>query len=294
MSWATLPDEVLAEVAACVWAAAAGAPCAPRWLLRMSHVCSGWRSRQCRWQRCSFLSRGLAGHWRFVGEAAFVDDAGNAKLVRAHDVCCPGTLGVAPVGCYARFTGKSFIEYDVSRCAAYGAQCYTVAIWVRPYAQCCSAEVVSSWSTAIGSLSESGTTRWLHFGLHSWTPGNYVTVPRQIGCEVGQVRLKSGLWAHLAAVVGDGFSVLYVDGKEQARTLLPPDAVIPHPETLFFGCQNKYHHNPWYGEMSDVCFWTRTLTPAEMRLIYVAGSVHHTDVATAATLPIAELYQSRA
>src|SRR6266850_464384 len=97
--------------------------------------------------------------------------------------------------------------------------------------------------------------------------------------------ISTGVWYHVAAVRGPNFTQLYVNGALEVQTnvAFPQDYGT---QPLFFGTSGQsFWDHKFKGNLDEVSFYNRPLSPAEIVAIFLAGNAGKCKGSTITTQP---------
>jgi hypothetical protein len=137
----------------------------------------------------------------------------------------------------------------------YGSSALTLDAWVRPTT---GGAIIGYMTSPMLLLEKAGTdtfTLRLSYASNG-KGGNVVTKPL----------IKAGQWSHVAATIApDGTTRLYVNGVEAAKGVIPGKLTFAATyRFITLGTYGKQYGNVYTGDMTNIRWWTREATPAEI------------------------------
>jgi hypothetical protein len=231
----------------------------PLWIQRAAAILAFTAHLAASDPLCPEPPSGQVGWW--AGDGSPADSMGGpAGIVEGWVDYVPGVAGKA-----FRFTGGGE-SAGVQRCAVelvghpeLQSEQLTVAAWIRR----------ADLTTASAGPPGSGTI--FSGGREAFDWGMLASGELYLGrfgavAFAGEGRVTDSLWHHLAMTIGDGVARFYIDGEaagEQAPTFQP--AASSHYAIGAVGGDFSGYSFGFLGEIDDVRFFNRVLTPDEIR-----------------------------
>jgi hypothetical protein len=211
-------------------------------------------------------TNGLIGWYPFNGNAD--DMSGNGRHGTVYGATLTSDRFGVPNSAYS-FNGLS--NYiSLPNVAVQGAGNRTISFWIKTNASIHGSMVVSTGTDAninggAFNLRLENSNRYIGFMGGNFTLGGYDYYP------TGNIVLNDNTW-HNVIVTYNGTTInFYIDGVFEKST---NKNLSTNGQANFIGKSNHIGQEAWYvGEIDDVCFWNRVLTPSEIAAVYNAQSV---------------------
>lgn len=159
--------------------------------------------------------------------------------------------------------GQDFVRVASSPEVNVGEQ-LTIAVWAK-------GANFGTYRTLMSNTDSSGYALTVEDGK----PGSWVHAAGAYLQAAGSTELKKDTWYHLALTFDGSDSIIYLDGKEEARGT-SAGAITVSTSDFFIGAEPSGQaidtsYPAWHGVLDEFYFYNRALTEAEIGLLMERG-----------------------
>jgi hypothetical protein len=159
--------------------------------------------------------------------------------------------------------GQDFVRVASSPEVNVGEQ-LTIAVWAK-------GTNFGTYRTLMSNTDSSGYALTVEDGK----PGSWVHAAGAYLQAAGSTELKKDTWYHLALTFDGSDSIIYLDGKEEARGT-SAGAITVSTSDFFIGAEPSGQaidtsYPAWHGVLDEFYFYNRALTEAEIGLLMERG-----------------------